>query len=117
MDFEQYKTLTDTLLDEYTMPLVRELSYLRERKIALKDHLYDIEAAIAENKTAYYNAKDRAIAEVHTKFKFDVFRALPKIADHPKREELFSLAWDECDGNREKVFEKLEELSDLFLNI
>jgi hypothetical protein len=60
MDFEQYKTLTDTLLDEYTMPLVRELSYLRERKFALKNHLYDIEAAIAENKTAYHKAKNKA---------------------------------------------------------
>jgi hypothetical protein len=117
MDFEQYKTLTDTLLDEYTMSLVRELSYLRERKISLKNHLYDIEAAIAENKTAFHKAKNKAHAEVHIKFKFDVFRELPKIADHPKREELFSLAWDECDGNREKVFEELEELSDLFLNV
>jgi hypothetical protein len=117
MDFEQYEILTSDLLEDYTSPFVQEMTVLRERKISLKKQLDDIEAAIAENKTAYYNAKDRAIAEVHTKFKFDVFRELPKIADHPDKEELFSLTWDECDGNREKVFEKLEELSDLFLNV
>jgi|694.fasta_scaffold07192_26 hypothetical protein len=117
MDFEQYEILTSDLLEDYTSPFVQEMTVLRERKISLKKQLDDIEAAIAENKTAYYNAKDRAIAEVHTKFKFDVFRELPKIADHPDKEELFSLVWDECDGNREKVFEELEELSDLFLNI
>ena len=117
MDFEQYETLTSDLLEDYTSPFVQEMTVLRERKIALEKQLDDIEATIAENRTAYYNAKDRAIAEVHTKFKFDVFRELPKIADHPDKEELFSLTWDECDGNREKVFEKLEELSDLFLNI
>lgn len=117
MDFEQYEILTSDLLEDYTSPFVQEMTVLRERKIALKKQLDDIEAAIAENKSSYYTAKDRANAEVHTKFKFDVFRALPKIADHPNKEELFSSAWDKCDGNRKKVFEELEELSDLFLNI
>ena len=117
MDFEQYEILTSDLLEDYTSPFVQEMTVLRGRKIALEKQLDDIEATIAENRTAFHKAKNKAHAEVHIKFKFDVFRALPKIADHPKREELFSLAWDECDGNREKVFEKLEELSDLFLNI
>jgi hypothetical protein len=117
MDFEQYEILTSDLLEDYTSPFVQEMTVLRERKIALEKQLDDIEATIAENRTAYYNAKDKAHAEVHIKFKFDVFRELPKIADHPDKEELFSLTWDECDGNREKVFEKLEELSDLFLNV
>jgi hypothetical protein len=115
MDFEQYKILTSDLLSRYRKPIEKDLADLRKQEKDIKRQLDDIKGKIVSCERAYGYATHKAHTEVEEKFKADLFEQLPKIANHPKRQELFSIAWDECNNDREATYNYLLKFCELLL--
>lgn len=115
MDFEQYEILTSDLLSRYREPIEKDLTDLRKQEKDIKRKFDDIKSKIASCESAYSYATHKAHTEVEEKFKADLFEQLPKIADHPKRQELFSIAWDECNNDKEATYNYLLKFCEFLL--